>query len=210
MSKKGSVDVKKGMVVTGIEQDGKKVKGTVYKVDRTKKFVRIEAKNGNRYKIKFSDIETDGGSKKSKDEPTSKKKGKKDKKGKKSKKTSRRNKDEEEEDEESEESEEDDEESEEEEDEESEDEEEEDEESEEDDEEEEEKKGKKGKKGKKDKAEKKGKAGKKGAFGGYGVNFKGRKETLEQVFGKKPVPPAQMTKIIWDFVKKHKLGGKKK
>ncbi len=46
------------------------------------------------------------------------------------------------------------------------------------------------------------------AFGGYTINFKGRKETLEQVFGKAPIAPSQMTKKIWHFVKSKKLANK--
>lgn len=45
-------------------------------------------------------------------------------------------------------------------------------------------------------------------FGGYSINFKGRSETMEQVFGNKPIAPSEMTKKIWNFVKKHGLGGK--
>jgi hypothetical protein len=37
------------------------------------------------------------------------------------------------------------------------------------------------------------------------VNFKGREETLEKVFSAKPIPVTQMTKKIWDVIKKHKL-----
>jgi hypothetical protein len=37
------------------------------------------------------------------------------------------------------------------------------------------------------------------------VNFKGREETLEDVFGNKPIPVTKMTKLIWGIVKKHKL-----
>ena len=44
-----------------------------------------------------------------------------------------------------------------------------------------------------------------GSFGKYRVSFAGRKETMEQVFGKKPIPPSQMTKKIWAFVKSKKL-----
>ena len=47
------------------------------------------------------------------------------------------------------------------------------------------------------------------AFGGYAVNFKGRTETMEDVFGSKPIAPSEMTKRLWAFVKKHELGGKK-
>ena len=50
-------------------------------------------------------------------------------------------------------------------------------------------------------------AGKK-AFGGYALNFKGRKETIEEIMGSKPLPPAQATKRLWDFIKTHKLGVK--
>ncbi len=37
------------------------------------------------------------------------------------------------------------------------------------------------------------------------VNFKGRDESLEDIFGAKPIPVTQMTKLIWGVVKKHKL-----
>ncbi len=49
---------------------------------------------------------------------------------------------------------------------------------------------------------------KKKPFGGYAINFKGRDETLEKVFGSKPVTPSEMTKKIWAFVKKHKLASR--
>ncbi|RNJ79651.1 MAG: hypothetical protein D9C04_03910 [Nitrosopumilus sp. B06] len=49
---------------------------------------------------------------------------------------------------------------------------------------------------------------KKPAFGGYTINFAGRKETVEQVFGNKPIPPSQMTKRIWAFVKAKSLSNK--
>ena len=49
---------------------------------------------------------------------------------------------------------------------------------------------------------------KKKAFGGYAIHFKGQKETLEKVFGTKPLAPSQMTKKIWAFVKKKRLGKK--
>ena len=45
-------------------------------------------------------------------------------------------------------------------------------------------------------------------FGGYTINFKNRKETLEQVFGKAEIPPSQMTKKLWKFVKVKRLGHK--
>jgi len=41
------------------------------------------------------------------------------------------------------------------------------------------------------------------------VNFKGRKETLEKVFGTKPIPVTQMTKKIWGIIKKNRLLKKK-
>ena len=42
-------------------------------------------------------------------------------------------------------------------------------------------------------------------FGGTVILFKGREETFEEVFGKKAVTPAQMTKGIWKFIKKKRL-----
>ena len=48
--------------------------------------------------------------------------------------------------------------------------------------------------------------GKRVPFGGYSIGFAGRTETLEQVFGKKRVVPSLMTKLIWKFIKAHKLG----
>ncbi len=49
---------------------------------------------------------------------------------------------------------------------------------------------------------------KKPAFGGYAINFAGRNETVEQVFGKKPIAPSEMTKKIWDFVKSQGLANR--
>ncbi len=46
------------------------------------------------------------------------------------------------------------------------------------------------------------------AFGGYSINFKNRKETIEQVFGKADIPPSLMTKKLWDFIKAKGLGHK--
>ncbi len=46
------------------------------------------------------------------------------------------------------------------------------------------------------------------AFGGYTISFKGRKETVEDVFGNKPIAPSEMTKKIWAYVKKNNLAGK--
>ena len=45
-------------------------------------------------------------------------------------------------------------------------------------------------------------------FGGYAINFAGRKETVEQVFGNKPIAPSEMTKRIWIFVKANSLSNR--
>lgn len=45
-------------------------------------------------------------------------------------------------------------------------------------------------------------------FGGYNLIFNGCEETLEEVFGRKPITPSQMTKMLWKYIKKWKLGGK--
>ena len=49
---------------------------------------------------------------------------------------------------------------------------------------------------------------KKPAFGGYAINFAGRQDTVEQVFGKKPIAPSEMTKRIWAFVKSNSLSNR--
>jgi len=49
---------------------------------------------------------------------------------------------------------------------------------------------------------------KKPAFGGYAISFAGRQETVEQVFGKKPIAPSEMTKKIWAFVKSKSLSNR--
>ncbi len=46
------------------------------------------------------------------------------------------------------------------------------------------------------------------AFGGYSICFKGRKETVEEVFGSSKLAPSEMTKKIWAFVKSKKIAGK--
>jgi hypothetical protein len=51
-------------------------------------------------------------------------------------------------------------------------------------------------------------ATKKVAFGGYCINFKGCTDTVEAVFGNKPISPSDMTKKLWAFVKKNKLAKK--
>ena len=45
-------------------------------------------------------------------------------------------------------------------------------------------------------------------FGGYAINFAGRKETVEQVFGNKPIAPSEMTKRIWKFIKAKSLSNR--
>ncbi|MCH7647760.1 MAG: hypothetical protein QQN58_03100 [Nitrosopumilus sp.] len=45
-------------------------------------------------------------------------------------------------------------------------------------------------------------------FGGYAINFAGRKETVEQVFGDKPIAPSEMTKRIWKYIKSKNLGNR--
>ena len=45
-------------------------------------------------------------------------------------------------------------------------------------------------------------------FGGYAISFKGREESLEQVFGKTDITPSEMTKRLWKFIKSRKLSNK--
>ena len=49
---------------------------------------------------------------------------------------------------------------------------------------------------------------KKAAFGGYAISFAGRTETVEKVFGSKPIAPSEMTKKIWAFVKSKGLSNR--
>ena len=49
---------------------------------------------------------------------------------------------------------------------------------------------------------------KKPAFGGYAISFLDRTETVEQVFGNKPIAPSEMTKKIWAFVKSQGLSNR--
>ena len=49
---------------------------------------------------------------------------------------------------------------------------------------------------------------KKPTFGGYAISFAGCSETIEQVFGKKPIAPSEMTKKIWAFVKSNGLSNR--
>ena len=46
------------------------------------------------------------------------------------------------------------------------------------------------------------------ACGGYSISFKNREESLEQVFGKANIAPSEMTKKLWKFIKKKRLGKK--
>ncbi len=50
-----------------------------------------------------------------------------------------------------------------------------------------------------------GMAKKKAAFGGYSINFKGCTDSVESVFGSKPIGPSEMTKKIWAYVKRKRL-----
>jgi chromatin remodeling complex protein RSC6 len=50
--------------------------------------------------------------------------------------------------------------------------------------------------------------GKKAAFGGYSINFKGASDSLEAVFGNGPITPPEMTKKLWNYVKRKKLSNK--
>lgn len=47
-------------------------------------------------------------------------------------------------------------------------------------------------------------------FGGYNIQFANCTETLEEVFGRKPISPSEMTKLLWKYVKRWKLDGKSK
>jgi len=44
------------------------------------------------------------------------------------------------------------------------------------------------------------------AFGGYAISFKGCKDSLERVFGATPIGPSVMTKKLWSYVKRKRLG----
>ena len=60
----------------------------------------------------------------------------------------------------------------------------------------------------KGKAKGKTRPAKKVPFGGYAVNFKGCSDTLESVFGSAPMPPSDMTKRLWEYVKRRRLATK--
>ncbi len=44
------------------------------------------------------------------------------------------------------------------------------------------------------------------AFGGYHISFKGCKDSVEKVFGSGPIGPSVMTKKLWAYVKRKRLG----
>ncbi len=46
------------------------------------------------------------------------------------------------------------------------------------------------------------------AFGGYTINFNNCEHSLEDIFGKKPLAPSEMTKKLWAYVKRYKLNQK--
>jgi len=46
------------------------------------------------------------------------------------------------------------------------------------------------------------------AFGGYSICFKGRKDTVEAVFGTGKLAPSEMTKKLWAYVKRKRIAGK--
>lgn len=58
------------------------------------------------------------------------------------------------------------------------------------------------------KTKKKGTTGSKKAFGGYTINFKNCDDSLEKVFGGTAIPPSQMTKKLWAYVKRNNLNNK--
>lgn len=45
-------------------------------------------------------------------------------------------------------------------------------------------------------------------FGGLKLDFAGRngdKDTMEAIFGKKPIPPTEMTKRLWTYIKRRQF-----
>ena len=52
------------------------------------------------------------------------------------------------------------------------------------------------------------KKGSKKAFGGYTVNFNGCKDSIESIFGRGSMPPSQMTKKLWSYVKRKRLSSR--
>ncbi len=49
------------------------------------------------------------------------------------------------------------------------------------------------------------KVGAKKAFGGLTINFSDCNHTLSAIFGNKPIAPSEMTKKLWNYVKKYKI-----
>lgn len=47
----------------------------------------------------------------------------------------------------------------------------------------------------------------KAPFGGYTINFGNSRHNLQDVFGKRPITPSEMTKKLWAYVKRYKLAG---
>ena len=50
--------------------------------------------------------------------------------------------------------------------------------------------------------------GSKKPFGGYAISFQGRTDSLESLFGASPIGPAEMTKKLWNYVKRRGLATK--
>ena len=49
---------------------------------------------------------------------------------------------------------------------------------------------------------------KKKLFGGLKIDFydrNGPKDTLEAIFGNKPIPPTEMTKALWKYIKRRDI-----
>ena len=42
----------------------------------------------------------------------------------------------------------------------------------------------------------------------YEIDFSNCEETLKEVFGNKPIPPTEMTRRLWNFIKKKNIGKK--
>lgn len=57
-------------------------------------------------------------------------------------------------------------------------------------------------------AKAKGRPKKKVPFGGYAISFKGCTDTLESLFGSAAIPPSEMTKRLWAYVKRKHLATK--
>ena len=51
---------------------------------------------------------------------------------------------------------------------------------------------------------------KKKAFGGYSISFKGCERHAGEAFGSTPIGPSVMTKKLWAYVKRKRLGKSRK